>query len=236
MLRKRVNATRSRTTSRARASKRSKTIAVPAPRWTTMRNPSAPTVKPQFRAKMIYCDYFTINPGAGGATGTRVYSANGCYDPDTTGVGHQPAGFDELMSIYAEYVVVGSTCKINARSVTSGEAFLAGISVQRSNTTYTDFRRYVENADTVWTAVDGFGTTGNATKFITHKCDMRDAGTNVLTDADFFGTAGSNPAEQRFYHILCQMYNGTGDLPAQEFWIEITYDVIFRDRVTTDIS
>jgi len=201
-----------------------------------MRNPSAPTIKPEFRAKMIYCESFTINPGTGGATGTRVYSCNGLFDPSVTGVGHQPAGFDELMGIYAEYIVVGSTCKLTCRGVTAAEPYLGGISVQRTNATYTDFQRYVENADTVYKPVAAPDSGGACLVTINHKCDMRSAGTNILTDPDFFGTNAANPSEQRFYHILCQAFNGTSDIPAQEFWIEITYDVIFRDRITTNIS
>jgi len=46
----------------------------------------------------------------GGALGTYVFRANSCYDPDYTGAGHQPMGWDEMSSLYKHYVVLGSRC------------------------------------------------------------------------------------------------------------------------------
>lgn len=40
-------------------------------------------------------------------------AANGCYDPDQTGGGHQPLGFDQWSQFYNHYVVLGS--KITAQ-------------------------------------------------------------------------------------------------------------------------
>lgn len=35
-----------------------------------------------------------------GSVANQLYFANGCYDPDNTGVGTQPASFDDFMSLY----------------------------------------------------------------------------------------------------------------------------------------
>lgn len=42
----------------------------------------------------------------------HTISANGIYDPDTTGVGHQPMNFDTWMTLYDHYVVLGSKIKV----------------------------------------------------------------------------------------------------------------------------
>ena len=57
------------------------------------------------KTKLRYVEYFTLNPAAAGLPATHVFSANGLYDPNITGVGHQPRGFDQLMALYDHYYV-----------------------------------------------------------------------------------------------------------------------------------
>lgn len=234
MLRKRVTAS-SRARSSSRPAKKGKYVVNPAPRFKLLRNPSDYTIAQSMRVKMTYSTFFTINPGIG-AVGTYLFSANGIYDPDVTGAGHQPAGFDELMNLYAEYVVVGSTIRVIARSSADNQDFFFGVALERTTATYTDFDRYVENGNCKWTWCDAPNRGGESHAQVFHKCDMRMANTDVLTDSDFFGTNAANPAEQRFYHILCCPCDRTSDIGAQNFSVVIDFDVIFRDRVTTNIS
>jgi hypothetical protein len=50
----------------------------------------------KFRAKLRYVDARAISI-TGGAMAYYTYELNNLYDPDLTGVGHQPMGFDQLM-------------------------------------------------------------------------------------------------------------------------------------------
>ncbi|AXH74322.1 MAG: putative capsid protein [Cressdnaviricota sp.] len=51
-----------------------------------------------------YSDQITLNPVAA-ATSHYHFRANSIFDPDRTGVGHQPYGHDTLQGIYKSYVV-----------------------------------------------------------------------------------------------------------------------------------
>lgn len=62
--------------------------------------------------KLRYAQFININP-ASGVTGSYVFSANGMYDPDITGTGHQPSNFDRWMAVYDHYTVVGSKIKVS---------------------------------------------------------------------------------------------------------------------------
>lgn len=220
------------------ATKKAKTsqVAVPRPRFKAMANPSVPAIKPTFRATLKYFDWFTLNPAAGVA-GVYQFSANGLYDPNISGSGHQPTGFDQLMAIYGEYVVIGSTIRVIARSNTDIEPILFGVFTKRSNVTSADFREYVENGNGVYYYCEGMTSGGATIREVKHSCDLsKEAVTNVLTDPDFYGSNTQNPPEQRFYHVVVQPFNFTADIPAQEFCVEITYDVMFRDRINTAVS
>lgn len=63
--------------------------------------------------KHRYCDVITMS-AAGGAGLPSVYQfrANSTYDPDYSGVGHQPMFRDEMANQYKKYTVVKSYIKI----------------------------------------------------------------------------------------------------------------------------
>lgn len=57
-----------------------------------------------------------------GSTATQHFSANSMFDPDITGIGHQPIYFDEISGIWNRYRVVGSkiTVKVTQASSANG--------------------------------------------------------------------------------------------------------------------
>jgi len=233
--RKRTYASRISARASSRPQKKGRALST-APRWAALRPGVNYTVQPTLRCKLTYCDYYTINPGAGGAAGVYVFSANGLYDPNITGVGHQPAGFDELMAIWSEYIVIGSTIKTYFRCTESQQPGMIAIAVKKSATALNDLRIYIENGEIVHGKVEGFDSGGPSIASLSYRCDMNQAKTNLLTDPDFLGTASANPFEQRYYHVIVQAFDATSDLAAWQMWTEIEYDVLLRDRITTNLS
>jgi len=57
--------------------------------------------------KMRYCEQILFNTGISGATEYN-FRANDVYDPNITGGGHQPMGFDQWMAVFNHFVVLGS--------------------------------------------------------------------------------------------------------------------------------
>lgn len=57
--------------------------------------------------------YFeTISVPIVSGQGNYTFSCNGLYDPNITGIGHQPMYFDQLMEVYNHYVVSAATITI----------------------------------------------------------------------------------------------------------------------------
>lgn len=69
--------------------------------------------------KLRYCQEITLNPTSV-APAVNNFRANDMYDPDFTGGGHQPSGFDQLMAWYDHFTVVGSKISMKFIPTTAG--------------------------------------------------------------------------------------------------------------------
>lgn len=60
----------------------------------------------RFRSVLKYTETLQFSSSTGGIVGsTNTFRLNGLYDPNTTGVGHQPYGFDQITPFYSAYTV-----------------------------------------------------------------------------------------------------------------------------------
>ncbi len=96
-----------------------------------------------FRRLLRYAETFSLSTGTAGVIGTvQTMFLNSVYDPNSTGTGHQPYGFDQLAAFYQQYLVHGVRFKIITSTIggtaevcvayqvfpTAGGVSIAGIS------------------------------------------------------------------------------------------------------------
>lgn len=195
------------------------------------------------RKALTYCELGTTLDGGAGTAGTYVFSANGLYDPNITGVGHQPTGFDQLMAIYGSYTVTKATIKVGFWN-TQVIPMLVGLSIQTFPGVSTDARVYIENQDCVWTMLeplagaDGANAAGGPSiKFLTLECDMRkQARTDIFNDVTWSGFGTSNPGAQKYFHIFAESADGSTNPGAIGFVTSIDYEVYFREQQINALS
>lgn len=90
-------------------------------------------------AKLKYVEEIQLNPTIGGIA-SYVFRANDLYDPDVTGAGHQPYGFDTLCpTIYNHFTVIGAKIKVqwHNSSTSSTNPAWCGILLSDDGTTAT---------------------------------------------------------------------------------------------------
>lgn len=86
-------------------------------RYRKFRRMGIPSGMPSQRvAKLTYVNNTEIQSNLG-VIGVLKYRANSLFDPDYTGVGHQPYGFDQWATLFNHYVVLGS--KITFKVISS---------------------------------------------------------------------------------------------------------------------
>jgi len=195
----------------------------------------SPTLKSNFKNTMVYFDMpYSLNPGVGTAA-VQAMSLNGLYDPDVSGIGHQPTGFDQLDGMYSQYLVRKAFVKAHFTNTDTTAAQIVGICITTDAAPGTDVRKFVENGNCVTSIVAPAGS-GESVKTLTFEYDLsKIAGYNVEGDSDYAGTASGSPAQQ-VYALIFAAGMTTGDPSFVYAAVEVRYDVEWRRPILESVS
>jgi hypothetical protein len=185
----------------------------------------------QLRNTLRYADEVTLAVSVG--FGKYIFSCNGMFDPNITGVGHQPLYFDQLTAVYDHYTVYKSRIRvlvahpasqttavltslyIDDDTSTVGDASLAS-ERPGAKSTYNVPSVYKANTLTMsWDGIKAFGPT-------------------PMTDPNLQGTVAANPTEQQFYVI--QVYDSGLNTFSAKVQVVMEFDAIWDEFVTVTNS
>lgn len=182
----------------------------------------------KFATKLRYADYQTIDPGTSGAAGVLVLSANGLYDPNITGVGHQPRGFDQWMTMFDHYTVIGAKLTVRFISVNNTEPLIVGINLKDNNTAYTDKNDYEEGRNLKTQLINSNANEEHRQLSLTFSAKKFLGISKPLAATLIRGSASANPTEQAYFHVwgAPMSSNDTGSFKVQ-YWID--YLAVFHE-------
>lgn len=90
----------------------------------TLRNSAPSTViSDRFITKMKYADRYAVVTLATGITAAYLFNLNSVYDPDRTGLGHQPWGRDQLAALYHRYRVFAVSWRVTFFATNASTTF-----------------------------------------------------------------------------------------------------------------
>lgn len=160
-----------------------------------------------------------------GAFSGFTFRCNSLYDPDYTGIGHQPYTFDQWKAFYNEYRVIKARIKVTALTVGT-EPMIWGIYTQDDALGPATPLDAIESGrgpynilpsgnDTVQTLYCDF----EAKKFFGPQVDIGE--TKALVTA--------NPAQEAFFNIWAATLTSTTESPQLDFLVEIDYHAVMME-------
>lgn len=151
--------------------------------------------------KMRYNWNGQLQTGAAGVAGVQVFAANGLYDPDITGVGHQPRGFDQLMTLYAYATVIAAKCSVTFMPA-DGQAnnYIGGILLSETATADGDFSNIMENRNRVYKPITVNSEGRTLTKKFSTKKFM--GVSHPMSEYSLRTSAAANPAQMAYFHVF----------------------------------
>lgn len=178
--------------------------------------------------KIRYCEYLSLTSTTG-ARALNVFAANGTFDPDISGVGHQPMYRDTYAAIYDQYVVIGSKITASFACKTTGLGMIVGIVADDDSTVSTVVDTLMEQNNSVHTMA---GAPGSPVVTLFNNFSPLDAfGVDAIDDGSSQTAVGSNPTELFCYAVWAASADGSSTT-ACDVKVEIEYTVKFAELVS----
>lgn len=149
-----------------------------------------------------YSTRVTINPGVLGAVGQNVFRLGSIFDPDFTGVGHQPVGHDQLSPLFERYQVYKVDFKVSFATRDNTNNQRVGYRVSDTSTIDSNPDVNIENGNCEWDLIGTIGSTpqcftGSINPYEVHGVTYR----QYMANDDYGATFGTNPVEDAFFVV-----------------------------------
>lgn len=191
-----------------------------------------------YTCRLKYAEEVQIDCGSN-SYAEYVFCANDLFDPNVTGTGHQPNGFDELMGFYKTAIVTSSFIKVRPVQIdASYEQLNAYLFIRQSalstGEAFTATSQALECEKHSKVIVIG-GYAGKSQNWKEDKVfsrwnGKRWFGKGYLPGArEFSCDAGSSPTERCFYRIF-NVSVGANNPAAMNILVEIQYTVTFTEE------
>lgn len=194
------------------------------------KGPLAATQKCTF----VYTDNFQLAPTSG--VSSYVFTANGLYDPNFTGIGHQPRGYDEMLALYDHAVVIHTKATLLYSNGNGTEPCTVAMTIRDSPGVVSDTSGHFEHRN-VSAAVAGPRASGTGCGSLDIKVNPnRFMGrSKPLSDPELKNRASQNPTEQCYIHVAAQpLYNNLD--ATVNFRIRIEYEAILLEPKSLNSS
>jgi len=178
----------------------------------------------QLKNTLTYCETTTISCVVG--FGRFVISANGMYDVNISGTGHQPMYFDQCMALYDHYTVLRSRCKVQlCNNFTKDLTYALILEDDTAGSSTVDELR--ERG--AMTQYCGGNASSPPPVFCTYSA-VQVFGPNPQGNPSLNGTSSANPTEVATYQfVLNDVASGTFNYTIQ---YAVEFDVVWDELAT----
>jgi hypothetical protein len=183
---------------------------------------------------LVYEDIISFSTGATQAN--YVFRGNGAFDPDATGIGHQPKYYDTWAAIYNRYRVLRSSIRVNWVNGSQSGSQLVIIPDTNMLIATQPVYAYAEDPRARKSRIIPF--LANQTGTLSHKISTRKQlglRREELYAGEYSSTVGNIPAQQWFWNCFFLNVNSAINLNGQAS-IRVTYWIEFYDRVEPAVS
>lgn len=195
---------------------------------------STPNVVPDKKVcKLRYVQTIPLDPSVQTAS-NWVFRANSLFDPDYTGTGHQPLGFDEMALFYDHYIVIGSKITAKFISIGSGSTTnccMVGVRLNDSSTVTASYQTVMEQANNRYKFLSNSGALQSQTCTKTYSPRKFFGIKDINDNRSLLGASMSaNPNEDAMFHVYAAPFDTATNPAALNVLVTIEYIAVFSER------
>jgi len=173
---------------------------------------------------------------------SQVFRANSLYDPDLTGTGHQPNGFDTLMQAYDHFTVLASKIRVRTIQAASGGGTIepGGIIIAWSDSgtfmaSQTDYALCLEHRNVLASSFYGSSNQPTLAPPLEARINipriLQKPSSQIIDAHDYRGTVAANPNEGYFFEI--GLFSFSSNPGAITLITEMEFDAVFTEPICT---
>jgi hypothetical protein len=185
---------------------------------------------PTLLTKLRYVDTYALISTAGSLSKQTFY-VNSIYDPDNSGVGHQPLYHDTYTSIYDQYAVVNTKMIIQYQSLAASTSMVIGAVIDDDNTSSTTPTTLMEqNLGKHLLLPPLYGSLSNRTISMLWDC-KKHLGIDPFTSQTYKTAVGNNPTEAAALVIWSVPADGAS-IATTQVQVTMEFTVLFTELKT----
>lgn len=196
--------------------------------------PWQPIFPASITKRLRYSTSFQVTASAGAIGSIQVFRANDLFDPDYSGTGHQPMGFDQMMTWYNHFTVLRSKLVVIAKNLGTNSPTVC-LRVDGDFAPITVIDRIVEVGGCVIESLEATKQYG-ANKSLSITADImklqnvrRSA---ISSDPSLQGSAAASPVECTYFHVYA--WDVQAVTTNVQFEATLEYEAVFSEpRVIT---
>lgn len=189
---------------------------------------------PTLLTKLRYVDTYAL-VSSSGALAKQIMYLNSTFDPDNSGVGHQPLYRDTYAAIYDQYAVVSTKATVQFQSLATGTSMVVGMVIDDDNTPSTSPTTLMEQNLGKHTLLPPLnGSLSNRTLTISWNA-KKHLGIDPFVSQTYKTAVGSNPSEIASLAIWSIPADGTSTATCQ-VQVTLEMEVLFTELTTPTSS
>lgn len=170
-----------------------------------------------------------------GAAATQTWSLTGCYDPDITGTGVQPIGFDPWTTMYQNFLVLRTTYELTFVN-TSSNTVRVGFLMSNLNSLPTSVAAWPSDPCGKFSVLGSVGGNRAVKTFkgtVEPWTKMQIPKESYITTPDFQGSAIQNPLRQLY---MMTYVNGLSAVANVDTVLRLCFQVEWRNPILQSVS
>ncbi len=197
-----------------------------------MSNPNKTLFGNRKYVNLRYQETFSVALPALNGVDDRIFSASNLDDPDVSGIGHQPRGYDEIQALFNHWVVLSSKCTVQWVTAGGGAtrpAMYCMIKLGDNNVGITIINEFMEDRNIKYKLANPGGSQTQVSQYYNAKRFF--TVTDPLDNDLLRGSLGSGPTDNAFYHIGTANAFASEDTPSYAFQVIIDYKCVFFEPI-----
>jgi len=182
-----------------------------------------------------YVQTVQMDPTSGAPT-VQLWNLTGMYDPDNTGTGHQPMGFDQWVGLFYNYYTVVEAfwdVIVMSQSATGTGQALIVHGLADDSSVSTDPATLWENPTFTITPLGSIGSSHDVVRFHGHLDIAKHFGITreaLISAADHAGSSSAIPVQNVFLQIVAASNNTTVNPDNIVTWTKLRFKAVLTER------